>query len=246
MHLLTFPLLFHYLPHYLPLHFPYRRTHSIHQMSPASHTSTLFHSSFNLLDMSLIKPHLHIHTTTHIPHQPSKPKHDITHLILQFFPTSSLTHLHDFIPNLFQSQSKFTFIIPQASTIFHLSNFLLTLIGFKYFLKSIQFFLGCIDFWNHILLQKKCFFCFFGFCSGHPSWSIRHGQSVIVSQVIVIRMVSQSWSPSSVWSSSSAWSVSHGHRHPSSSSWSCHPGQSCPVLHLTSASRRCIAFNVRI
>ena len=138
-------------------------THVIHQMSLASHTSTLFHSSLNLLDVSLIKPHLHINTTTHIPHQPSKPKHHITHLILQFFPASSLAYLNHFIPNLFQSQSKITLVVPQASTIFHLSNFLLTLIGFKYFLKSIQFFLGCIDFWNHILLQKKCFFCFFGF-----------------------------------------------------------------------------------
>ena len=159
-------------------------------MSPASHTSTLFHSSFNLLDMSLIKPHLHIHTTTHIPHQPSKPKHNITHLILQFFPTSSLKHLHDFIPNLFQSQSQFTFIIPQASTIFHLSNFLLTLIRFKYFFETNSIFLVCIDFWNHIL-TKKMFFCFFLFC------------------IRILMVIGQSWSSSSI-----VVMVSHGHRHP--------------------------------
>ena len=156
-----------YLPlNYLStLHFPYRRTHSIHQMSLTSHTSTLFHSSFNLLHMSLIKPHLHIHTTTHIPQQPSKPKHHITHLILQFFPASSLTHLHHFIPNLFQSQSKFTFIIPQASTIFHLYNFSLNPDSFQILFEINSIFLGCIDFWNDILLQKKCFFCFcFCFC----------------------------------------------------------------------------------
>ena len=94
-------------------------THTIHQMSLASDTSILFHSSFNLLHMSLIKPHLHIHTTTHIPKQPSKPKHHITHLILQLFTTSSLKHLDHFIPDLFQSQSKFTLLIPQASTRLH-------------------------------------------------------------------------------------------------------------------------------
>ena len=94
-------------------------THTTHQMSLASDTSILFHSSFNLLHMSLIKPHLHIHTTTHIPKQPSKPKHHITHLILQLFPASSLTHFAHFIPNLFQSQSKFTLLIPQASTRLH-------------------------------------------------------------------------------------------------------------------------------
>ena len=122
------------------LYFPYRRTHSIYQMSLASHTSTLFHSSFNLLHMSPIKPHLHIHTTTHVPQQPSKPKHHITHLILQLFPASSLTHLDHFIPDLFQSQSKFTFIIPQASTIFHLSKFFLTLLILSICLKSISIF----------------------------------------------------------------------------------------------------------
>jgi hypothetical protein len=94
-------------------------THSRHQMSLASDTSILFHSSFDLLHMSLIKPHPHIHTTTHIPKQPSKPKHHITHLILQLFPASSLTHLDHFIANLFQSQSKFTLLIPQASTRLH-------------------------------------------------------------------------------------------------------------------------------
>ena len=144
------------------LHFPYRWTHTIHQMSLASHTSTLFHSSFNLLHVSPIKPHLHIHTTTHIPQQPPKPKHHITHLILQFFPASSLTYLNHFIPNFFQSQSKFTLVVSQASTIFHLSNFLLTLILVSNTLNSIQFFLGCIDFWNHILSQKNVFFVFIG------------------------------------------------------------------------------------
>ena len=102
-----------------PPHHLHTWTHPIHQMSLASDTSILFHSSFNLLHMSLIKPHLHIHTTTHIPQQPSKPKHHITHLILQLFPTSSLKHLDRFIPDLFQSQTKFTFLIPQASTRFH-------------------------------------------------------------------------------------------------------------------------------
>ena len=217
--------------------------------------------------MSLIKPHLHIHTTTHIPQQPSKPKHHITHLILQFFPTSSLTHLHDFIPNLLQSQSKFTFIIPQASTIFHLSNFLLTLIRFKYFFETNSIFLVCIDFWNHIL-TKKMFFCFFLFCSGHPSC---HGHLVISGHL---------WSSlviSSVVVNGHLIRRRHGHlirrrhghlirrRHPHSQSWSSHPcqsgvqsggpvvqsggpvgGHSGPVLHLTSASRRCIAFNVSI
>ena len=91
-------------------------------MSLASHTSTLFHPSFNLLHMSLIKPHLHIHTTTHIPQQPSKPKHHITHLILQLFPASSLTHLDHFIPDLFQSETQITLVIPQASTILHSST----------------------------------------------------------------------------------------------------------------------------
>jgi len=91
-------------------------------MSLASHTSTLFHPSFNLLHVSLIKPHLHIHTTTHIPQQPSKPKHHITHLILQLFPASSLTHLDHFIPDFLDSQSKFTLVIPQASTILHSST----------------------------------------------------------------------------------------------------------------------------
>ena len=91
-------------------------------MSLASHTSTLFHSSFNLLHVSLIKPHLHIHTTTHIPKQPSKPKHHITHLILQLFPTSSLKHLNHLIPDFLDSQSKFTSVIPQTSTILHLSS----------------------------------------------------------------------------------------------------------------------------
>ncbi len=94
-------------------------THTTHQMSLASDTSILFHSSFNLLHMSLIKPHLHIHTTTQVPKQPSKPKHHITHLILQLFPASSLKHLDHFIPDLFQSQSKFTLLIPQASTRLH-------------------------------------------------------------------------------------------------------------------------------
>ena len=94
-------------------------THTTHQMSLASDTSILFHSSFNLHHMSLIKPHLHIHTTTHIPQQPSKPKHHITHLILKLFPASSLTHLNHFIPDLFQSQSKFTLLILQASTRLH-------------------------------------------------------------------------------------------------------------------------------
>ena len=94
-------------------------THSRHQMSLASYTSILFHSSFDLLHMSLIKPHPHIHTTTQVSQQPSQPKHHITHLILQFFPASSLTHFAHFIPNLFQSQSKFTLLIPQASTRLH-------------------------------------------------------------------------------------------------------------------------------
>ena len=102
-----------------PPHHLHTWTHPIHQMSLASDTSILFHSSFNLLHMSLIKPHLHIHTTTHIPQQPSKPKHHITHLILQLFPASSLTHLNHFIQDLFQSQTQFTFLIPQASTRFH-------------------------------------------------------------------------------------------------------------------------------
>ena len=107
-------------------------THTTHQMSLASDTSILFHSSFNLLHMSLIKPHLHIHTTTHIPKQPSKPKHHITHLILQLFPTSSLKHLDHFIPDFFQSQSKFTLLIPQASTRlhFHTSILLYTVLPF--------------------------------------------------------------------------------------------------------------------
>ena len=131
-----------YLTYISTLYFPYRRTHSIHQMSLASHTTTLFHSSFNLLHMSLIKPHLHIHTTTHIPHQPSKPKHHITHLILKFFPTPSLTHLHHFIPNLFQSQSKFTCVIPQASTIFHLSKIILKLLIHTFVGKVFQFYLS--------------------------------------------------------------------------------------------------------
>ena len=101
-------------------------THTTHQMSLASDTSILFHSSFNLLHMSLIKPHLHIHTTTHIPKQPSKPKHHITHLILQLFPASSLTHLNHLIPDFLDSQSKFTFFIPQTSTILHLSTYIFT------------------------------------------------------------------------------------------------------------------------
>ena len=95
-------------------------------MSLASHTSTLFHPSFYLLHVSLIKPHLHIHTTTHIPQQPSKPKHHITHLILQLFPASSLTHLNHLIPDFLDSQSKFTFFIPQTSTILHLSTSIFT------------------------------------------------------------------------------------------------------------------------
>ena len=102
-----------------PPHHLHTWTHPIHQMSLASDTSILFHSSFNLLHMSLIKPHLHIHTTTQVSQQPSKPKHHITHLILQFFQTSRLTHLDHFIPNLFQSQSQFTLVVPQASTRFH-------------------------------------------------------------------------------------------------------------------------------
>jgi len=106
------------------LHFPHRRTHTSHQMSLASHTSTLFHPSFYLLHVSLIKPHLHIHTTTHIPQQPSKPKQHIPHLILQLFPASSLTHLDHFIPDFLDSQSKFTLVVPQASTILHSSTFL--------------------------------------------------------------------------------------------------------------------------
>lgn len=94
-------------------------THSRHQMSLASHTSILFHSSFDLLHMSLIKPHPHIHTTTHIPKQPSKPKHHITHLILQLFPASSLTHFAHFVPDFRHTTAQFASIVCQASTRFH-------------------------------------------------------------------------------------------------------------------------------
>ena len=57
-------------------------THPIHQMSLASDTSILFHSSFNLLHMSLIKPHLHIHTTTTYPN--NLPNPNITSLTSSF------------------------------------------------------------------------------------------------------------------------------------------------------------------
>ena len=87
-------------------------THSRHQMSLASYTSILFHSSFDLLHMSLIKPHPHIHTTTQVSQQPSHSKHHITHLILQFFPASSLTHFAHFIQISFNlnPNSPFSFL----------------------------------------------------------------------------------------------------------------------------------------
>ncbi len=101
-------------------------TFSLHQMSLASHTTILFHSSFNFLHMSPIKPHTHIHFPTHISQQSSNPKHHITHLIFHFFPASSLAQFYHLIPDLFQSETQITLVVPQALTILHLSTSIFT------------------------------------------------------------------------------------------------------------------------
>jgi hypothetical protein len=93
-------------------------TFSLHQMSLASHTTILFHSSFNFLHMSPIKPHTHIHFPTHISQQSSNPKHHITHLIFQLFHASRFTHFTHFIPYFLHPFPQLTFLILQASTSF--------------------------------------------------------------------------------------------------------------------------------
>ena len=90
-------------------------THVIHQMSLASDTSRFFESFLNFRDVSFIEPHSHIDTTTHIPQQPSKPKHHITHLILQFFNASCFIHFNHFIPDFLHTRAQLAAFILQAS-----------------------------------------------------------------------------------------------------------------------------------
>lgn len=134
--------------------------------------STLLNININMTDTHLppnVSCFSHIHTLPFFLESSSHVSHQTT---------SSHTLSHTYTPTTFQTQtshhSPHPSILPgfqpdtplplhQASTIFHLSNFLLTLIRFKYFLNPIQFFSGCIDFWNHILTKKNVFFVFLGF-----------------------------------------------------------------------------------
>ena len=101
-----------------------RLTLSTHQMSLASHTPILFHSSFNFLHMSFIKPYTHIHFPTHISQQSSQSKQHITHIIFQFFHVSRFKHFHHFIPYFLHPIPQLTFLILQTSTSFQTHSIL--------------------------------------------------------------------------------------------------------------------------